>query len=76
MATCDTCGNSYDRAFTVTLHDGTSGTFDSFECAIHRMAPECANCGCRIVGHGHETKSDTDYCCAHCADADGAVLEG
>ena len=29
-------------------------TFDSFECAIHAMAPTCAHCSCRIVGHGVE----------------------
>jgi len=29
-------------------------TFDSFECAIHALAPTCENCGIRIVGHGLE----------------------
>jgi len=28
--------------------------FDSFECAIHRLAPACAHCGCKVVGHGVE----------------------
>jgi hypothetical protein len=45
-------------------------TFDSFECAIHALAPQCAHCGCRIIGHG--TESDNSfYCCAHCARAAG-----
>ena len=27
-------------------------TFDSFECAIHAMAPRCAHCQCHAIGHG------------------------
>lgn len=65
MAKCDTCGNEYDKAFTVTQGE-RSGTFDSFECAIQAMAPSCAHCGCRIIGHGAE-HDGTFYCCAHCA---------
>lgn len=65
MAKCDTCGNEYDKAFTVTRGE-RSGTFDSFECAIQAMAPSCAHCGCRIIGHGAE-HDGTFYCCAHCA---------
>jgi hypothetical protein len=40
--------------------------FDSFECAIHALAPVCAHCQCRIVGHGMETDGKF-FCCAHCA---------
>jgi hypothetical protein len=65
MATCDTCGNSYDKTFTITRGE-TSGTFDSFECAAHLMAPSCSLCGCRILGHGVESEG-TIFCCAHCA---------
>lgn len=65
MATCDTCGNDYDKTFTITRGDQT-GTFDSFECAAHAMAPQCAHCGCRILGHGVEAGGSI-YCCAHCA---------
>ena len=65
MATCDTCGNDYDKAFTLTRGD-VSGTFDSFECAITAMAPQCAHCHCRILGHGVESDGQI-YCCAHCA---------
>jgi hypothetical protein len=39
MATCEVCGNDYDKAFSITQADGTTATFDSFECAIHRDAP-------------------------------------
>ena len=69
MAKCELCGNEYDKAFTVEM-DGETHTFDSFECAIHTLAPECAHCGCRIVGHGVEADG-TMYCCAHCAEHAG-----
>jgi hypothetical protein len=29
--------------------DGKTLVFDSFECAIHVMAPQCNHCGCRII---------------------------
>jgi len=70
MARCETCGNDYDKAFSVTMN-GTSHTFDSFECAIHALAPTCPNCGIHVVGHGVE-KSGTVFCCVHCAEAEGA----
>lgn len=66
MAKCACCGNEYDKAFTVTTHDGGEHAFDSFECAIHMLAPTCARCGCRVLGHGAESDG-TFYCCAHCA---------
>ena len=69
MARCETCGNDYDKAFQV-VQGGRSHTFDSFECAIHALAPVCALCGIRIVGHGLE--AGRTYCCAHCAQAQGA----
>lgn len=69
MATCETCGNEYDKTFEVTTGDGTH-TFDSFECAIHALAPECAHCGCRVLGHGVEADG-TIFCCAHCASEQG-----
>lgn len=66
MAQCEVCGNDYDKAFRVIEHDGTSHTFDSFECAVHALAPTCANCGVRILGHDLEANG-TYYCCEHCA---------
>jgi len=65
MAKCEVCGNEYDKAFTIE-RQGRTGTFDSFECAIHALAPECAHCGVKIIGHGVE-EADQLYCCAHCA---------
>ena len=51
MAKCDVCGNDYDKAFQVVSAQGSSRTFDSFECAIHALAPTCAHCHCKIIGH-------------------------
>lgn len=69
MAQCETCGNDYDKAFVVTMN-GREHTFDSFECAINRLAPECTRCGSRIIGHGVQAAS-VMYCGAHCAHEDG-----
>ena len=66
MTPCACCGNTYDKAFTVTLHDGTSHVFDSFECAIQLCAPICGHCSCRVIGHGVEA-DDRIFCCVHCA---------
>ena len=70
MAVCQVCGNDYDKAFEVRL-GGRSHTFDSFECAIHALAPSCRHCGVKISGHGLE-KDDAMFCCAHCAEQEGA----
>lgn len=69
MATCEVCGNQYDKSFEVTL-GGKSHVFDSFECAIHALAPTCSHCECSIVGHGVEVNG-VIYCCAHCAKQEG-----
>jgi len=69
MAVCEVCGNDYDKAFEVSAN-GEAHTFDSFECAIHALAPRCGHCDCRIVGHGVEAGGSI-YCCAHCAGAEG-----
>jgi hypothetical protein len=69
MARCEVCGNEYARAFEVVAN-GKRHHFDSFECAIHALAPRCAHCQCRIIGHGIEAK-DRFYCCAHCAQMSG-----
>jgi hypothetical protein len=71
MARCETCGNDYDKTFEV-IKEGETHTFDSFECAIHRLAPTCAHCGCRVVGHGVEADGDI-FCCSHCAEEIGVT---
>lgn len=71
---CDVCGNEYDKAFQVSA-GGKTMTFDAFECAIQALAPQCAHCQCRIIGHGLEANGKI-YCCAHCARRSGdAVLQ-
>jgi len=69
MAICEVCGNNYDRSFEVNLQ-GATHTFDSFECAISALAPQCHHCGCKIIGHGLEADGSY-YCCAHCARLSG-----
>jgi hypothetical protein len=69
MAVCEVCGNDYDKAFRITQAEKTM-TFDSFECAIHAMAPRCAHCKCVVIGHGVEA-AGAIYCCAHCAQHSG-----
>lgn len=70
--TCEVCGNDYDKSIQVEAA-GERHTFDSFECAVHMMAPVCEHCGCRVIGHGTEVRGRF-YCCAHCARvADGSA---
>ena len=72
MPRCEVCGNDYDKAFTLITHDGDTHVFDSFECAVHAVAPTCAHCGCPIVGHGMESDG-TMYYYAHCAQEMGVT---
>jgi hypothetical protein len=69
MAKCEVCGNEYDKSFEIVLA-GKAHVFDSFECAIHALAPTCSHCGCKIIGHGVEADGSL-YCCAHCARESG-----
>lgn len=69
MAKCETCGNEYGDLFQV-MKGGREHQFDSFECAIHKLAPCCQRCGCRVIGHGVQDGS-TVYCSAHCARESG-----
>ena len=69
MARCEVCGNDYDKSFVV-IDDGNSHVFDSFECAIHALAPRCMHCGCRVIGHGVEAEGRI-FCCVNCANSTG-----
>ena len=69
MARCEVCGNDYEMSFEVHAA-GVVHVFDSFECAIHRMAPRCEHCGCTVIGHGVEGDGRF-FCCAHCAKEEG-----
>ena len=70
MAKCDVCGNDYDKSFQI-ISAGKTRTFDSFECAIHMLAPTCPHCNCKVIGHGVEAGGQI-YCCVHCAEESGA----
>ena len=72
MGRCEVCGNEYDKSFQVLLA-GKSHTFDSFECAIHALAPTCEHCGCKIIGHGVEAAGERMFCCDHCAEEAGVT---
>lgn len=69
MAQCEVCGNDYRHSFELK-QNGQRHVFDSFECAVHKLAPRCAHCQCRIIGHGMEAPGKY-FCCAHCAPAAG-----
>ena len=69
MAECEVCGNDYYLSFEV-ITAGDRHVFDSFECAIHKLAPVCATCGCRVIGHGIEANQNF-FCCARCARVSG-----
>src|SRR5258708_39770296 len=69
LKNCECCGNSYDKAFELTI-GGTTHVFDSLQCAIHVLAPRCAHCKVPIIGHGLEARSQY-FCCAHCARKSG-----
>jgi hypothetical protein len=69
MPVCEVCQNDYDKAFEIILA-GRRHVFDSFECAIHGLAPKCEHCHCKIVGHGIESHARY-FCCANCAKLSG-----
>ncbi len=68
---CENCGNLYDKPLKI-MRDEEAHYFDSFECAINVMAPQCTHCDTRIIGHGVE-ESGKIYCCANCAAQDGGT---
>ncbi len=73
MAICEVCGNDYDKALEIIpCGSEQAHIFDSFECAIHALAPTCGRCGVRIVGHGVEADG-AFYCSAHCAHEAGVT---
>ncbi len=71
MTPCETCGNTYDKAFEVVLA-GKRHVFDSFACAIHALAPRCAHCGVTIMSQGLESEGRF-FCCSHCARQEGVA---
>lgn len=71
MASCEVCGNEYDKVFQI-MRDGETHTFDCFECAIHALAPACSACHVKVIGHGVESEG-TIFCSAHCAEKAGVT---
>lgn len=65
MAICNVCNNEYEHSLEI-IYQNKAYYFDCFECAIHRLAPICAHCGCKMIGHGVEDCLQV-YCCKHCA---------
>ena len=65
MGACTVCGNESPRSFDV-MYEGGILTFDTFQCAIHRLAPACAHCDCLILGHVVHGEGDVVFCCATC----------
>lgn len=76
MARCEVCGNHYARSFRVIsdAQPEEEHVFDCFECAIHRLAPRCAHCGCTVIGHGIDEEGQT-YCCTHCVRASQPAVD-
>jgi len=61
--------NDYDKAFEVVVA-GKHHTFDSFECAIHALAPSVRTVTAGLSGTVVEADGQI-FCCVHCARAAG-----
>lgn len=72
MSQCEVCGNQYDKCFQVITANNVTYVFDSIECAVSVIAPQCHHCQCRILGHGLEANGNF-YCCAQCAKMSGVT---
>jgi hypothetical protein len=65
MAACIVCGTESEHSFDILFNGGILH-FDTFECAIHRLAPACGHCGCKVIGHA-VTVEGARFCCTACA---------
>jgi hypothetical protein len=63
-ARCEVCGHATRHGIRIVA-DGITHVFDSYQCAIHRMAAECEYCGCRILGRPVELHQRS-YCSQEC----------
>lgn len=66
---CEVCHNEYEKLMEIKM-GGRTHFFDCMECAAQALAPVCAECGVRVLGHGIAS-GDRTFCCAHCARAAG-----
>ena len=73
MTKCSVCGGTY-KDMLVIRYRGEERAFDSFECAVHAIAPACAHCGCKVIGHGIDEGGQI-FCCRHCAGVKGGTAE-
>ena len=58
MAICEHCGNEYDKSFQVVM-SGKTHNFDSYECAVHALAPSIV-CPVRRQDHGPRPRERGD----------------
>lgn len=65
---CEVCGNENTNCFEVRL-GGVSHVFDSFECAMMALSPNCGYCNCQIRGHS-VVLGNKIYCSYQCANDD------
>ncbi len=64
VARCEVCGLATRSPIRV-IANGATHTFDSYQCAIHRLAAECEHCGCRILGRSLESEG-RHFCSSEC----------
>jgi hypothetical protein len=64
MRKCVTCGNEYDASFDILTGDETY-SFNSFECAIAKLAPLCEGRSVKVIGHGLQS-GDRYFSSDHC----------
>ncbi|MGD9765042.1 MAG: hypothetical protein AB7V27_15150 [Candidatus Binatia bacterium] len=69
---CDVCGNPTRHPMTLTQREDRF-VVDCLECAIHVLAPTCAECSCRIIGHP-VLWEDEVFCSRRCVAAAGAAV--
>jgi hypothetical protein len=68
MSSCATCGIDTREPLSITYHKNTAD-YCCFECAITPLAPACAHCNCKVIGHGTYGADQKIYCCQKCADS-------
>ena len=66
-AVCEVCGNTGCQCFEVQI-GGERHIFDSFECALDVLTPQCTHCGTPFVGQGVRVEN-TVYCSSDCVNA-------
>lgn len=71
MAAREVCGNEYEGSSAMITTDRRAHIFDSIDDAAHAIAPVCAHCGCRVLGHGMQSGGKI-YCRASCARRTGS----